>query len=92
MGLLCFEPLRRLPYRELRINLRVVLVKSPVSMKMFNIPASSGEEVVYTDHVCPAAEQTVAQMRSEKASAARHQNARFRQHLMSSGMVHFFGL
>jgi hypothetical protein len=60
-------------------------------MKMFNIPASSGEEVVYTDHVCPAAEQTVAQMRSEKASAARHQNARFRQHLISSGIVHFFG-
>jgi hypothetical protein len=66
-------------------------LESFVSMEMRHIPAGSGEEVVQTDHVCPAADQAVAQVRSEKAGAACHQNARFPRHFMSSGIADHVG-
>ena len=46
----------------------------------FDIAARAGEKIIDTNDLCAGSEQPVAQMRTEKAGTACHQNAFFEMH------------
>ena len=48
-------------------------LEARMALEMLDIGALAAEEVVQADDVVPVAQQPLAQMRSEKSRAARHQ-------------------